>query len=363
MSGEKTEEPTEKKLEDAKKRGEGPKSQDVNAAASLVCATILLTMSPILAGDRLRKIFATVFERGFTAGTDETLSIMFDMLTDCTLIALPYLACAIVVGLLASFAQVGVNISFEPIMPNFDKVNPGSGIQKLFSVRSIIDFLKMVLKAVALGAVMYKIVLGLLPMLVGTALQRPAAVIDIGWSAIGKLMGAACIVFIVVGPVDWGIQIWLFKRGQKMSKDEIKRESKESEGDPEMKGKRKEIAHEMANSAPQRAAGASVVVTNPTHYAVALLYQPGRMQLPVVLAKGHDADAARIREVAVRHKVPIVSNPPLARALYKLPLDTPIPEALFEAVAAVLRWVSIIGTMSAELGKKPPSPAEPGRNP
>jgi len=356
MSDEKTEEPTEKKLDDARDKGESPKSQDVNAAAAMLAAAVMLNMSPWIAGGHLRKLYAIVEERLWTAQSDdEVLALAFDMAREGIATVLPYIATSIAIGLIASFAQVGFKISFEPLTPNFDKVNPGSGIKKLFSIRSIIDFAKMVVKAIALGWVLYAIIEGLLPLVIGAAMQQPAAIVDIAWASILKLMTAGTIVFIVLGPADFGLQIWLFKRDQKMSKDDIKREHKESEGDPEIKGKRKQLAHELANSAPEkRVPNANVVVTNPTHYAVALRYQAGATPLPIVVAKGHDAEAALIRSLAARHHVPIVSNPPLARALHKLPLDEPIPEALFEAVAAVLRWTALIDTFSQGLGAPAP---------
>jgi type III secretion protein U len=351
MSGEKTEEPTEKKLRDAREKGEAPKSQDVNAAASIACATILLVLSSWIAGEHLRKLFDIVMERAWLARDhDETMALMFEMMREAVMMSLPYLATAVFVGFGASFAQVGVQISFEPLTPNLDKINPGSGIKRLFSVKSIVEFIKMLLKALALGAVLFTIIQGLLPLLIGTSMQRPQAIVEIAWLSIIKLMGAATVVFIILGPVDFALQVWLFRRDQKMTKDEVKREYKEQEGDPEIKNKRKQLAREIANSPMKKnVAGSSVVVTNPTHYAVALLYRPGETPLPIVVAKGHDHEAAQIRALAEQHKVPMISNPPLARALYTVPLDEPIPEALFESVAAVLRWVSMIGTVSAAL--------------
>jgi len=355
MSGEKTEEPTDKKLEDARKKGEAPKSQDVNAAAGMLATTILLVMSTWIAGDHLRRLFDIAMTHAWgLRSDDEMVKLMADMAVEGVLMSLPYIVVAVIVGFLASFAQVGVQISFDPVTPKFDKINPGAGIKKLFSVKSIVEFAKMVVKAIALGAVIYQIILSLLPLVVGTAQQPPHTLAEIGWAAIVKLVAAATIVFVVLGPLDFALQLWLFKRDQKMSKDEVKREHKESEGDPEIKQKRKQIAREMANSAPQkRVPGSSVVVTNPTHFAVALQYIPGVTPLPIVTAKGMDAEAAVIRRLAEQHKVPMVGNPPLARALYKLPLDEPIPEALFESVAAVLRWVAMIDKLSAGLGAVP----------
>jgi type III secretion protein U len=260
---------------------------------------------------------------------------------------LPFIAVSVALGVIASFAQVGFNLSFEPISPKFDKLNPAEGLKKLFSVRSFIDFLKMVVKAIALAAVLWVLIEGMVPLLVGATYFDPAGVGLLGWKSIIKLLAAGCVVFIVIGPVDFGLQLWLFKRDQKMSKDEVKREHKESEGDPQLKGQRKQLAQEMATSPPEkRVPGASVVVTNPTHYAVALRYEAGETPLPIIVAKGMDAEAMRIRAIAEKAGVPIVGNPPLARALHKLELDDPIPEELFEAVATVLRWVGYLKSLS-----------------
>jgi type III secretion protein U len=355
MSDEKTEEPTQKKLDEARDKGQNPKSQDVNAAAQLMLSTVMLVLSSLIAGPHLQKLFDIVNRRAWTATTDdEVLALMFSMLVECVFMSAPYLLAAALVGAIAGVAQTGIIISFEPLMPNFDKLNPAEGIKKLFSMRSIIDFIKMLIKAVLFGAVLYLTITSLLPMLIGTSLQDPMLVAAVAWHSIIKLMGAATIIFIVIGPVDFGIQKWMFIRDQRMTKDEIKREHKESEGDPELKGKRKQLAKEMVMGPPPQKTvpGASVVVTNPTHYAVALRYD-AEMPLPVVVAKGVDETAATIRALAEMHKVPMVSNPPLARALFKVDLEAPVPEALFEAVAAVLRWVGMIGVLSEGLGALP----------
>ncbi|MCW7540804.1 type III secretion system export apparatus subunit SctU [Aquabacterium sp. A7-Y] len=362
MSGEKTEEPTQKKLDDARKKGQNAKSQDVNAAAGLFALTVCLTAAASMSGQHLVALFTLATGPALTVGDNQQMhALAMAMLREAGLLVLPYLAVSVAMGLVASFAQVGFNLSFEPLTPNFDKVNPGSGIKKLFSVRSIIDFLKMVLKAVALAAVVWVIVMDLLPLLIGASVQSPAGIAAVAWTALLKLLGAAVVVFIVIGPVDFGIQKWLFKRDQKMSKDEVKREFKEMDGDPLIKGQRRQLAHELLNSDPKaRVPTASVVVTNPTHYAVALRYDPRETPLPIVVAKGADEQAARIRALAEQHGVPIVGNPPLARALFRVGLDDPIPEALFEAVAAVLRWVALIEEIGRSggslLAPRPESP-------
>ncbi len=342
MSDEKTEEPTHKKLEDAKKKGQSPKSQDVNAAAGVLGLLIcLMVMGPSMLDQMSRSVLLAI-ERGTQVHSDaELLAIMTDVLQTSLMTVLPVLVASVVLGLVSAFAQ------FEAVELKFDKLNPVEGLKKIFSVRSLIDFAKMVVKAIALGVVVWVMVKDMVPLLVGAAYLPPPGIGAIGWTTILKLLGAASIVFIVIGPVDFGIQKWLFVRDQKMSKDEVKREHKESEGDPQLKGKRKQLAQEMATSAPEkRVPGASAVITNPTHYAVAVRYEPGETPLPIVVAKGLDAEALRIRGLAELHGVPIVGNPPLARALHALEVDEQIPEHLFEAVAAVMRWVQVVKKMS-----------------
>ncbi len=353
---EKTEEPTDKKLDDAKKKGQSPKSQDINAAAGLMGATLCLTLASGNSLDHLSKLFSLASVSGLEAKNDQQmLAIAFDMVIQGLWIVLPFLAVSIAVGLIASFAQVGINITFEPITPNFDKVNPASGLKKLFSVRSLIELGKTVLKAVLVGTVVYVIAKGLLPLLIGAATQTPQGVVSIAWSAMLKLFVATVITLIIIGPVDFGLQKWLFIRDQRMSKDEIKREYKEMEGDPQIKGQRKQLAHELANSPPETTVPkATVVVTNPSHYAVALYYKPGETPLPTIVAKGIDNEAFTIRSIAEAHNVPVVGNPELARALFKVRLNGVMPEELFDAVAAVLRWVAMVERMGLDAASTPP---------
>jgi type III secretion protein U len=343
---EKTEDATDKKLSDAKKKGESPKSQDINAAANMLVMTMCLSAAAGVALDHLTKILSLVFEGGMLVHQNSDMyAFAFDIALEGLWIIVPFLGASIITGLVAGFMQVGVIISVEPLAPKFDKLNPAAGLKKLMSIKSIIELVKAILKAMVMGAVIWKISTDLIPLLVGTSSQTPGAIGHIAWSAMLKLLSAAVLAFMVIGPADFALQIWQFKRGQRMNKDEIKREHKESDGNPQIKGQQKQIAHELANSEPKvRVPRASVVITNPTHYAVALRYRPG--ELPMIVAKGADAQAALIRSIAEASGVPIVGNPPLARALFKVQLDAPVPEALFEAVAAVLQWVAKVNSLS-----------------
>jgi type III secretion protein U len=339
---EKTEEPTHKKLEDAKRKGQGPKSQDAVATGILVGGLLVLTG----AGPMMLERVSAVVQRGLAQGmqvktTQQMLALLSAMALDGLAAAFPLVIVSILIATIVLLAQVGVVISFESIQLKFDKLNPAEGVKKMVNVRSLIEFGKSLLKAVALGSVIWVIVRGLVPLVVGSAYLTPLGAAQVAWSALLHLLGAACLVFGIISPLDYGLQRWLFIRDQRMSKDEVKREHKDADGDPHVKGQQRQMRDELANSAPQeRVPGATVVVTNPTHYAVALRYDPQLAPIPIVVAKGMDEQAATIRAIAAVHRVPIIANPPLARALHKLPLDQPVSEELFEAVAVVLRWVA-----------------------
>lgn len=348
MAGEKTEKPTAKKLLDARKKGQASKSQDVNAAVGLVGLLICLWVTGSSMLDQLSHIVLLATAQDVLARDNaHMLVVMTALLAEGFFTMLPLVGVSIVLALVASFAQVGFVLSFQPLAPDLDKINPVSGIKRVFSVRSLIDLGKMVLKAVLLGWVLWAMVKDMLPLLIGSAHLPTRGVGVVAWSALAKLLAAGCVVFVVIGPVDFGVQKWLFKRDQKMSKEDIKREHKDAEGDPQLKNQRKQIAQDAANASPeQRVPTATVVVTNPTHYAVALRYVPGECPVPVIVAKGANEAAARIRALAQAHRVPVVGNPPLARALHRLDIDHPIPEPLFEAVATVLRWVAYLNSIS-----------------
>jgi type III secretion protein U len=262
---------------------------------------------------------------------------------------------AVIAVAAAVASQVGFVLSFKPLEPKFNAINPASGLKRMFSMRSFIDLIKMTIKAVVLAAALYKTLLGLMPLIVGVAYEPLPDLIEISWSALCRLFAVSGVLYLVLGVVDYGIQRWLFIRDHRMSKDEVKREFKNSEGDPQLKGKRKQVAREIVTENPDKAvAGARAVIVNPTHYAVAIRYEPAEYDVPRIVAKGVDADALEIRRMAERHGVPIVGNPPLARALYLVPLEDAIPESCFKAVAAVLAWVE---DMQANGGATPSGPA------
>jgi type III secretion protein U len=342
---EKTEDASEHKLEESREKGEVAKSPDMGAAAATLGVFIVL----IVMGERFLDHIRALMLSGLDFGNgdlpnDELYKRIGSMTIEAMWIVGPLVVIAAVCAALGMFAHIGVAFSMEPLTPKPEKIDPVAGVKRVFSLNSLMDLLQMVVKAIVLGAVLWYFTVALIPMIAGSAYQSPTAIGTISWSATSKVLGAAVLLFVVLAPIDYGIKRWLFLRDQRMSKDDQKQEYKNLEGDQHVKGQRKALAQEIAYSDPRESvAGANAVIVNPTHYAVAVRYRPGETALPVIVAKGLDEEALRIRRCAEELGVPVFANPPLARALHRVALHGPIPEALFEAVAAILRWVDEIG--------------------
>ncbi len=341
---EKTEPATDQKIEEARKKGQVPQSQDLSSAFAFCFATIALVATASLGEDRVRSIITSSLQFVNT-NADEghivTLQVAYAMALDALWLCMPIVAAAVLGSLVGGFSHVGFNVSFEPLTPKLDKLDPVAGMKRLFSLHTLFEVFKSIVKAIFIGWMLYDTIQSLMPLLVVSGYGQPRGIGHTAWIAVLRLLTLCMVLFIVLGVVDFVIQRLLFLKDQKMDKDEIKREYKQSEGDPQIKSERKAIAYEMANSDPAPAvATANAVVVNPTHYAVALRYVPEEGGLPIIVARGVDADAARIREAATEAHVPIIGNPELARALYKVSVNSTVPEPLLEAVAIVLHWAN-----------------------
>ena len=361
MSDEKTEQPTEHKLKKAREEGQMAKSQDIAIAAStLAVVGALMATAPDI-GARMRRIVELAFDFSPASLADDVLyKRMSAMAIEALWAIVPLVLAGAFGAAIGMAAHVGIQISPKAVSPKFDSLNPAQGIKKVFSLKSVLTFGQMLLKGTVIGVVLWQAILKLLPLISGAVYQSPDSIATIAWKALVQLVLFALAVFIVLAPLDFALQKHMFIKGQKMSKDEIKREFKGQEGDPEIKGQRKQLAHELAQEAPRKAVGrADAVVVNPTHYAVAIRYRADEAGVPVVLAKGIDAEALRLRGYAEELGVPVFAHPPLARSLYKVPVDNAVPEELFESVAVVLRWVDEIGARrdEGEAGE-PPQPGE-----
>lgn len=350
MSDEKTEQPTDKRLDDARRDGEVSKSQDLVVAAVFFAAVITMWIGSGFFADRFRAIFAIGIDIQAAEREDFDLyRAIGKMATEGAMIIAPFFLVSIVAAMSAIFSQVGIAISFKPLEPKFDAINPANGVKRIFSIRALIDLIKMLINGCIVSCVSWLTIRSLFPLIAGAAYGTLPNIIHTGFDLITKFIGTACVIYLVIGAADYGVQRWLFIRDHKMSKDEVKRENKDSEGDPLIKGQRKQIGREIANSEQRKRVGsANAVIVNPTHYAVAIRYAQDELGVPQVVAKGTDNDAFRIRTWAQELNVPIISNPPLARALHKVPVDEEVPEALFETVAVILRWVEQLAAQRTE---------------
>lgn len=355
MSDEKTEQPTNKKLEDARKDGDASRSADLCDALSMAGALIALLTSAPLFRDGLHEIILTSLSFATQDRTPQRIRLdLFDIGGGALKMIAPCILAAALASMVGSIAQVGFRIATKPITPNIQAINPVSGIKRIFSLKSLIDCTKMVAKALILACVMWQTVKWLFPLVVGSIYQSLDALSLMFWDMLTKLGAISVGIYLLVGIIDIKLQRFLFIKKMKMSKDEVKREQKEQEGSPELKGERRRLAREMVTEAPKpRISLANVLVVNPTHFAVAVRYAPDEHPLPVVIAKGMDADAASLRRSASALGVPIIGNPPVARALYKVTLNQPIPEELFETVAAILRWVDAVGASRTSDSPRP----------
>jgi type III secretion protein U len=340
-SGEKTEPPTPKRLRDAREKGQVARSKEIAGTLGL---TILLAYVWFRA-DSLREAFAELI---FVAANAASLPFaaglgqMADAASTITVqLIAPVIGIAIVAAILGNIVQIGALFAFEAVKPSLNKLNPASALKKIVSAKNFLDFGKNIIKTALLSLVLLLVIrYG-----IGDLVRAGACGLGCTVAVFSRLMAytiaLSMFIFVAAAGVDYALERWQYMKGLKMTKDEVKREYKEMEGDPHIKGRRRQLHHELATSdAVQSTQRATAVVTNPTHLAVALRYDREEAPLPVVLAKGENLIARRIIEAAERFDVPVMQNIDLARALYdRGEIDQLIPQDLIEPVAEVLRWV------------------------
>ena len=341
MSGEKTEQPTPKRLREAREKGDVPKSQDVAPALTVLALTIYLAVKGEDIFMRLQKMGNEVIS---TIGLpfDQALGITLTSVGNTALsIVAPVVALVMGAALIGTLGQVGVLVAPKAAIPKLENLSPSKWFKKVFSVKNAVDFLKNILKVTVLGLTAWVVLRDHLREL----FLIPGGDIRLLWSTLGSaakdLTLTVAGIFCVIAMLDYLFQRWQYNKQHMMSKDEVRREYKEMEGDPHIKGKRKQLHQEMAS---QNALGnvrkAKVLVTNPTHYAVALDYEKDRTPLPIIVAKGEGLLAKRMIEIAKQEGIPIMQNVPLARELFRNGTENAyIPQDMIAPVAEVLRWV------------------------
>lgn len=338
---EKTEQPTPKKLRDARKKGQVAKSQDVATAALTIASFVTIGLMWPSMVEQLKELIllpVQYYERPFMEGAME---LMLAMGRKILIMSMPMLLVVMVMGLAANFMQVGFMLTFEPIKPELKKLNPLDKFKQIFSMKNLIELLKSTIKVVVIGLIIYFITKNSLDPLTRLPHGGEETVLVALQPMVWALTMNVVMAYIIIAAADYFFQKFQHIKQLKMSKDEVKREYKESEGNPEIKGKRKQLAQEAANSDTMgRTRKASVVVTNPTHLAIAIYYDENDNQMPRVLAKGEDHIARRMVEVAREEGIPVMQHVPLARALYEnVDIDRFVPADLIEPMAEVLRWV------------------------
>lgn len=344
--GEKTEPATDKKKDDARKEGQVAKSKELNGAISLFAMFLVLRIYIGNMGISFLEVFSESYNRipemttladGFII-PKEFAGVMNRIIIKILLMLLPFLAVAFLVAFIVDLVQVKWKPTAKPMQPKFSKLDPTKGIKRLFSLDKLMDLLKSLIKLFIIGYVAYSTLkdqAGQLFLLYDMQLVQALALFgDIVINMALKI----CAVYLIVGILDYAYQKHKFNEDLKMTKQEVKDEFKNAEGDPQIKGKQRQRMQEasrrrMMQEIPQ----ADVVITNPTHFAVALRYDPERAPAPFVIAKGEDFLAARIKEEAIKNNIDIVENKPLARMLYyNVDLGAQIPQELYSTVAEIL---------------------------
>ena len=341
MSGEKTEKPTPKKLRDARKKGQVAKSKEVVSASTILAVFLLVWVGGEKGMEMLAELIvlpAIMMDRPFESALNDMLHASFS----ATLwICIPIGIAVIFSAIAANIFQVGVLFAPEGLKPEMKKINPAEGAKKIFNKDNVFELLKSVFKILTLGLIMVIILRDAIDPMLKVPLVGGAAIMPVLGGILKQTVVFTAALFAAAGAADFMFQKYRHIEKLKMTKDEVKREHKNSEGDPLIKSKRRQMHREMAeNNMLNQVRKATVVITNPTHRAVALFYDKEEGGLPRVLGKGADHLAQRIIKVAEEEGIPIMQNIPLARALYdEAEIDRFIPSEFIKPVAEVLRWV------------------------
>ena len=346
----KTEKPTPKRMRKARREGQIPKSQELIAWASMLGIVFLLEIVATLAGDQ----FTPLMQRWpdlMSSPEPGTALAYFGRWGIAGLIVLaPLLVGTMVIGVAANIAQVGWAPSGKLLVPKFARVNPAKGIKRLFSTTTVWESLKALIKVSVLAFVTVRAVLDIVPYLIDSGRLAPMATVGIVATKALGMVRTVALIGLVLAAADYAFQRRKIQGQLRMTKHEVKEEHKENEGDPHMKGliRSKQLAMSR-NRMMSSVANASVVVVNPTHVSVALRYEALEGP-PRVVAKGADLVAARIREEAAKHGIPIVEDVPLARTLFRAcEIDDVIPTELYDAVARVLAFIFALRRRGADL--------------
>ena len=341
---EKTEAPTEKKRRESREEGQVAFSRELPSAALL--AGILLTLivtSPLIL-DAFREMTTQIF-REMSKADELSIGSLYDLSGEIFSTLLPafapFAAIIVLVGVLASVLQVGVQITLKAIAPKFNKISPLTGLKRLFSTQSLADFLKSMAKLIIVGIVGYITYMDKITELNGLSVATPEAILEYNFTVVAEVSGKIVLALVAIAIFDYIYQRWHHEKQLMMTKQEVKEETKQTEGDPQLKARIRQIQREMSNARMmQEVPKADALIVNPTHFSVAILYDRDVMEAPEITAKGIDHMALRMRTVARENSVPILERPELARDLYaNVEIGETIPERFYKAIAEILAFV------------------------
>jgi flagellar biosynthetic protein FlhB len=354
---ERTERATPKRLEEARKKGQVPRSVELSMAA--VCIAAAAAIYSMGGGTASR--FADLMRSSLSLRAEQAIgdNVIWPALmsagSQALIIILPILGATFFAALAAPLAIGGWNFSPQALMPQLSRLNPASGLGRMFSARGSVELGKGLAKVTVIGVIAWVLLRGMTPQLMGLSSEPLNGAILHSAAIAGYALLVLCSGLVAIAAFDVPFQLWQHSRDLKMTREEVREEYKESEGSPETRGRIREAQRALARGRMmQEIPKADVIVTNPTHFAVALKYDDQKMRAPIVVAKGTDLLAARIREIATENGVPIVEAPPLARALYRnVDLGREVPAALYLTVAQVLTYVYQLKA-AIERGVEPP---------
>ncbi|MEE2902765.1 MAG: EscU/YscU/HrcU family type III secretion system export apparatus switch protein [Myxococcota bacterium] len=340
-SGEKTEEATPEKLRKSKEEGQVPKSQDFVGALGFAGGFFTLAGLIGYVGNQLIEYTRAAIDAAVTRPSEAVIAKLFEDAIPLLLqLTLPVAGIVFVLGIFSNVVQTGFFVAFKAVIPKVEKLNPIQGLKGLFKMKKFIELLKNLVKMAVVTYVAWDIMTAALADMVLVVSQPFENALEFGAGLLTEFMIKVTAVFIIIGVVDLIIARKQFAKEMMMSKHDVKQEYKQMEGDPQVKGQRKQLAHELLFSGSQEnVKNADAVIVNPAHIAVAIKFDKEKDKAPKVVAKGMRKHAEKIKEIAKHYGVPILRNVPLAQALNKLEIDEEIPEELFEAVAEVLAFV------------------------
>jgi flagellar biosynthetic protein FlhB len=356
QGGERTEEPSQKRLQDAREKGQVPRSRELTVFATMIGGSA--TLAAI--GGSLATHLAQMMRQGLVIDPRSLLdagsmpSVMGDACVSALSMLLPLFAALISMVLLASLALGGWNFSPQAMAPDFSRLSPLAGLKRLFGLRGASELGKALLKCAMVGGVCAAIVSWTFRDVLAIAHMETRAAIGRGAGLVGWSFVWLCGSLVLVAMVDVPLQLFQFKRSLRMTRQELRDEAKESDGRPETKQRIRQMQQSLARRRMMhKVPAADVVIVNPTHFAVALKYDPKKMRAPRVLAKGVDLVAHNIRRIAEENRVPVFESPKLARALYRsTDLDREIPAGLYVAVAQVLSYIFRVRTLNPTIAAR-----------